>query len=58
VKSRKTAPGVKEIFLPGEQARKNEARQINEGVEIDEATWAQLTQLATELDVRDLPTPL
>jgi uncharacterized oxidoreductase len=58
VKSRKTAPGVKEIFLPGEQARKNEARQVKEGVEIDEATWAQLTQLATELDVRDLPTPL
>ena len=58
VKSRKTAPGVKEIFFPGEQARKNETRQVKEGVEIDEATWVQLTQLATELDVRDVPAPL
>jgi LDH2 family malate/lactate/ureidoglycolate dehydrogenase len=49
VKSRKTTPGVKEIFLPGEQARKIEARQIKEGVEIDEATWASLVKLANEL---------
>jgi uncharacterized oxidoreductase len=51
VKSRKTTPGVKEIFLPGEQARKNEARQIREGVEIDEATWASLVKLANDFGV-------
>jgi uncharacterized oxidoreductase len=47
VKSRKTAPGFKEILLPGEQGRRNEERQIREGVEIDETTWAELSDLAT-----------
>jgi hydroxycarboxylate dehydrogenase B len=51
VKSRKTAPGFKEIFLPGEQGRKNEKRQMREGVEIDEATWGDLLRLASELRV-------
>ena len=55
VKSRKTTPGVNEILLPGERGRKNEARQIEEGVEIDDATWSQLTQLAAELGVKNLP---
>jgi hydroxycarboxylate dehydrogenase B len=55
VKSRKTAPGVQEIFLPGEQGRKTEARQLREGAEIDDATWAELKELATELGV-NLPT--
>jgi LDH2 family malate/lactate/ureidoglycolate dehydrogenase len=40
---------VKEILLPGEQARKNEARQIKDGVEIDQPTWATLLKLAKEL---------
>ncbi len=55
VKSRKPAPGFKEILLPGEQGRNNEARQLQEGVEIDEPTWKSLVQLAGELAVRELP---
>ena len=51
VKSRKPAPGFGEIFLPGERARRNEERQLKEGVEIDEVTWNQLTALASELAV-------
>ena len=58
VKSRKTAPGFKEILLPGEQGRQNEARQIKEGVEIDEATWTELKQVAVELGIHQLPKPL
>jgi hydroxycarboxylate dehydrogenase B len=58
VKSRKTAPGFKEILLPGEQGRRNEARQIREGVEIDKATWTELKQVATELGIHQLPKPL
>jgi LDH2 family malate/lactate/ureidoglycolate dehydrogenase len=58
VKSRKTAPGFKEILLPGEQGRQNEARQIREGVEIDEATWTELKQVAVELGIHQLPKPL
>jgi len=57
VKSRKTAPGFKEILLPGEQGRKNEERQMREGVEIDAATWAELRNLATGLGV-DAPKTL
>ena len=55
VKSRQTAPGVKEILLPGEKGRKNEARQIKEGLEIDDCTWTTLKSLATELGVANVP---
>jgi hydroxycarboxylate dehydrogenase B len=55
IKSRKTAPGFQEIFLPGEQARKAEARQLKEGVEIDEPTWSQLKEAAAQLAVKELP---
>ncbi len=57
VKSTKPAPGFKEILLPGEMARRTEAKQLKEGVEIDEATWTELRQLATEFGVKDLPEP-
>jgi hydroxycarboxylate dehydrogenase B len=58
VKSRKTAPGFKAILLPGEQGRQNEARQIKEGVEIDEDTWTELKQVAAEVEIHQLPKPL
>jgi hydroxycarboxylate dehydrogenase B len=51
VKSRKTAPGFKEILLPGEQGRRNEERQMRDGVEIDATTLAELRLLATEVRV-------
>lgn len=57
-KSTKPAPGFKEILLPGEIARRIEAKQLKEGVEIDDATWIQLRQLATDLGIKDLPEPL
>jgi uncharacterized oxidoreductase len=56
VKSRKPAPGFSEVFLPGERSRKNEERQLKEGVEIDEATWLELAKLARKLEVQ-LPPP-
>jgi LDH2 family malate/lactate/ureidoglycolate dehydrogenase len=58
VKSRRTAPGFKEILLPGEQGRRNEERQIKQGVEIDDATWKELQQVAGELGINQLPRPL
>jgi LDH2 family malate/lactate/ureidoglycolate dehydrogenase len=54
----KPAPGFSEILLPGERARKIEARQMQDGVEIDDATWGQLRELATEIEVKDLPKSL
>ena len=54
----KPAPGFNEILLPGERARKMEARQLKEGVELDEATWGQLRQLPEELGIQNLPATL
>ena len=51
VKSKKPAPGHEAILLPGENARRTEARQLKAGVEIDSGTWAQLEQLAASLRV-------
>lgn len=51
VKSRKAAPGVEEILLPGEQGRANEARQIKDGVDIDDETWKVLLNLGLELGI-------
>lgn len=56
VKSRKTAPGFSEILLPGEQGRRNEQRQLNQGVEIHEGTWREFLVLARKLGVK-LPQP-
>lgn len=57
VKSRKPAPGFSEIQLPGERGRKTEAKQLKEGVEIDEETWTELRELATEFGIKSLPEP-
>jgi LDH2 family malate/lactate/ureidoglycolate dehydrogenase len=51
VKSKKPAPGHDEIFLPGEKARRTEAKQLKDGIEIDPGTWSQLEQLASQLAV-------
>lgn len=55
IKSRKHAPGFSEILLPGEAGRRREASQRTDGVEVDDTTWQELTQLALDLDVRELP---
>jgi uncharacterized oxidoreductase len=52
VKSTKPAPGFDEIYLPGEKARKTEAKRLRDGVEIDVSTWKALTELAAELRIR------
>jgi uncharacterized oxidoreductase len=57
-KSLKPAPGFSEIFLPGDRGRKMEARQLKEGVALDESTWADLKKLAVELGIPDLPKPV
>jgi LDH2 family malate/lactate/ureidoglycolate dehydrogenase len=54
-KAIKPAPGFAEILLPGERARKIEARQMKDGVEIDEATWEPLRTFAEEVGVEKLP---
>lgn len=58
VKSSKCAPGFSEILLPGESGRRREAKNEQEGVDIEAPTWTSLTQLAAELGISDVPKPL
>jgi hydroxycarboxylate dehydrogenase B len=58
IKSTRRAPGFNEILLPGEAGRRREEKQRKDGVDIDEGTWSELTQLASELGVSQLPSTL
>ena len=49
IKSRECAPGFSEILLPGESGRQREAKNKQEGVDIEALTWKALTDLAEEL---------
>ncbi len=51
VRSCPTAPGVKEITLPGDPERTSKAARIKTGISIPDGTWALLTITATELNV-------
>lgn len=54
----KPARGFSEVLVPGERARKIEAQQMREGVELDEPTWNGLLDVAKALNVSDIPRPL
>jgi len=51
IKSTKCAPGFSEVLLPGESGRRREAKNKQQGVDIEEPTWKALTDLAGELKV-------
>ena len=55
IKSSPRAPGYSEILLPGESGRRREAVQLKSGVEVDDDTWSELTELAAELGVTEVP---
>jgi LDH2 family malate/lactate/ureidoglycolate dehydrogenase len=54
IKSTPRAPGFSEILLPGEAGRRREAAQL-ESIELDDETWSELTELAAELGVKEVP---
>jgi len=56
IKSTQCAPGFSEILLPGEAGRRKEMLQRENGVEIDLETWSDLTELAAELGIKEIPT--
>jgi hydroxycarboxylate dehydrogenase B len=58
IKSTQCAPGFKEILLPGESGRRRELQQLKDGMEVDESTWSELVELAAELDVKEIPSPI
>lgn len=51
LKSCPPAVGFTEVLLPGEPERRTEARRREEGIEIDEETWHQLSDVARGLSV-------
>jgi uncharacterized oxidoreductase len=57
IKSTPCAPGFSEILLPGESGRRNEAGNRQGGVDIDNATWTGLIELAAQLKISDVPAP-
>jgi LDH2 family malate/lactate/ureidoglycolate dehydrogenase len=58
IKSTKCAPGFGEILLPGEAGRKREAQNRIQGVNVEDGTWDNLTRLAGELAIKEIPVPL
>jgi len=56
IKSTQCAPGFGEILLPGEAGRRRETLQRENGVEIDPETWSDLTKLAAEFGIKEMPT--
>ena len=60
IKSAKKAPNVKEILMPGEFEYKTEADRLANGIDLPEATWEGLVEIAQNLDCdwsRNLPKP-
>lgn len=51
LKSCPPAVGFNEVLLPGEPERRTEARRRKEGIEIDDETWHQLSDVAADLKV-------
>jgi uncharacterized oxidoreductase len=59
LKSRKRAPGVDEILLPGERSRRHAQHVLKNGVPIEDAMWDTVVKLAEDLNLVDrLPAPL
>jgi LDH2 family malate/lactate/ureidoglycolate dehydrogenase len=56
IKSTQCAPGFGEILLPGEAGRRRETLERENGVEIDPETWSDLTKLAAEFGIKEIPT--
>ena len=51
IKSSRKAPDVDEIFVPGEIGFAKRGRRLREGVPIYEAVWAEIAEIAKELNV-------
>jgi uncharacterized oxidoreductase len=51
IKSSKLAPGFSEILLPGELEARTRRQRAKEGIEVPEATWADMCALAERLNV-------
>ena len=53
LKSSEPAAGFSEVFYPGELEHKREQQLLTDGIFVEDATWARLTELAVEYRVAD-----
>lgn len=51
VKSSKKAPGVQEIYIPGEIEQRNRERMLKDGIYIEDDTWKEMSEMASSLGV-------
>jgi uncharacterized oxidoreductase len=51
VKSSKSAPGFKEVLVPGEPESRAREKRLKEGIPVDDETWSQIKEQATRLGV-------
>jgi LDH2 family malate/lactate/ureidoglycolate dehydrogenase len=54
VKATPTAPGVKEIYYPGELEWRTEQARRRDGIPIEDETWSAVVSTADSLGLRDL----
>lgn len=52
VKSADKAPGFDEILIPGERSWRNRVRREAHGIDVEDATWAQICDVAKDLNVK------
>ena len=52
VKGADKAPGFDEILIPGERSWRTRVRCEAHGIDVEDATWAQICDVAKELDVK------
>ncbi len=51
IRSTPRAPGVEEILLPGEIEQRRKQQRLQDGIDVPEATWRQIGELAARLGV-------
>ena len=51
VKSSAKAPGVQEIYIPGEIEARNRERMLRDGIDIEDTTWNEMAEVARSLNI-------
>ena len=51
IKGARKAPGVDEIRVPGDGARRERERQLVAGIEIDPPVWSSIQEIMDELGI-------
>ena len=54
IKQVRKAPGVDEIYIPGERAYHERQRRMAEGVPVDRSVWDTIQEIMRELEIQDV----